>query len=193
MLVPYQGRHHLTSSRLRNYTSATSVIQKYHVWALREDPSYLANTIKEYEDHLVPRNLRSMKSTTELGRLNEYRVHIIRTIVDESYSMLVGWHQLDADLAGEHPVRTQVDEFYGNYIHGWENHPAPVEHVYPYQEKLRYPAHKRRTRDNVQAMREAEANLHVFWGKIDATSVNLIGVGPPRIIQACLDEGGEMR
>lgn len=39
----------------------------------------------------------------------------------------------------------------------------PQEYVYPFQEKLCFPAHKRRTRGNVEMMRDAESNLDKFW------------------------------
>jgi hypothetical protein len=72
------------------------------VTALREDPSYLADTIKEYEDHTDLEKLFELP-----GRPNKYRLHIIRRLVTESYPMLACWYQLDADLASFDGIQEQ--------------------------------------------------------------------------------------
>lgn len=351
LLAPFQVRHDIASTRPRTYTSAILTNLKDHVWALREDPLYLADTIKEHEYH---------KRTLPGARENEYRIHIIRFLVEQAYGMLAGWHQLDAYLAsftsvldegsdlaqhshaidrflcntmsaleseipimcsafiqsqpmrgvrnfhdvklrswkarvgrfgnmtlvqhevyqaldkvlevsseiskirekgdltgvvmqlvyaletvnsvlrqsskarglvsrrvacmlwevsvlseclcqafiwrelphirsatcGEncpHTTSNDFDDFYEHYIHDWNDFPAPIDQVYPYQERLRYAAHKRQTQNNAIAMRDAEANLDTFWGIIDASFLKLTGVGPPRIGQECLREGGILR
>jgi hypothetical protein len=69
----------------------------------------------------------------------------------------------------------------------------PNHHIYPYEEKLFYPAHKRRTRDNVDAMRQAEANLDRFWAIIGETYEKETGIYRHSLVQAILDEGGELK
>ena len=45
----------------------------------------------------------------------------------------------------------------------------------PNQVRFHYPVDKRKTRENVEAMREAEANLDVFWAKVDETMNRKLG------------------
>lgn len=69
----------------------------------------------------------------------------------------------------------------------------PKHHIYPVQEKLNYPAHKRRTREKVDTMRQAEANMDKFWAAIDTMFENKTGMARHPIVQTCLATGGEMR
>jgi hypothetical protein len=47
--APYRGWHFLSWSRMRSYIDATLETHKSHIYALREDPSYFADTVLEYE------------------------------------------------------------------------------------------------------------------------------------------------
>ena len=73
-----------------------------------------------------------------------------------------------------------------------QHYSFPTHYIYPFEEKFRYPANKRRTRQNVIAMQQAEANLDSFWVSIDAMSKSKTGMARHPLIQKCLDEGGEM-
>jgi hypothetical protein len=44
MIEPYHGWHSLNFEKLRGYIAASFGLQQEHVWALREDPSYFADT-----------------------------------------------------------------------------------------------------------------------------------------------------
>jgi hypothetical protein len=67
----------------------------------------------------------------------------------------------------------------------------PQQYVYPYQEKLYYPIHKRPTREHIRVMRVAEANLDKFWAETEAWFYTKTGISRHSYIQSCLDEGGD--
>jgi hypothetical protein len=69
----------------------------------------------------------------------------------------------------------------------------PTTQVYPYQEKLFYPADRRQNRKHVQAMCQAEANLDKFWAAVDSMYKEKTGVAQHDIIRKCLEQGGKMQ
>jgi hypothetical protein len=74
-----------------------------------------------------------------------------------------------------------------------EGFTLPIHQVYPHREKLSYPVHKRRNREQVGTMRQAEANLDKFWEGVDALYKGKTGTSQHEIIRDCLTDGGEMQ
>ncbi|KAI4680536.1 hypothetical protein J4E81_010066 [Alternaria sp. BMP 2799] len=68
----------------------------------------------------------------------------------------------------------------------------PTDYVQPFRERLNYPIHKRRTRENVETLRQAEANLDRFWATIDSLFEDRTGVRQHPLIRECLQEGGAL-
>lgn len=91
MTAPYRGWQSVDLTELPRYIAATFDTQKEHVWALREDPSYFADTVLEYEQHSGP------DTSNDHHRLGEHyfqRDTLIREILEEAYSTLAGWQDL---------------------------------------------------------------------------------------------------
>ncbi|KAI4935546.1 uncharacterized protein J4E92_002837 [Alternaria infectoria] len=86
---------------------------------------------------------------------------------------------------------SEVEEFqqWNKKIHDYA---VPMGIVQPFREKLNYPVHKRRTRENVNAVRQAEANLDQLWAMIDEYFEKQTGVSQHRLIRECLQEGGDV-
>ncbi|KZM19336.1 hypothetical protein ST47_g9534 [Ascochyta rabiei] len=84
-LAPYHGWDSSNFSRLRGYIKGALSTQKNHIWVLREDPGYFADTVQEYLDHSLyeifsacdfrPHNFTS---------LPEYKKSILVDFMDES-------------------------------------------------------------------------------------------------------------
>jgi hypothetical protein len=344
MTAPYRGWHSQNFAKLREYITGALDTQKEHFIALHEDPSYFADTLRVYEDHMYCPKAEKSKS---LSVKRYHRNQIIASIVKESYSKVASWQELhrrfsdfdrlfqeNADVHDQvHAVsevekiaesmkgmlshelavatlsspkirksyqlsrdpetsepRVTPNETMSNdqklllkiieyflkpekiyclpamlswsletidlllrkapeckammsprilslltdlsilaeclrQINVWENSPevrmcqhpdceyildlsefnhfrkwvSNIEgfaftqgYVYPYQEKLYYPIHKRQTREHTRVMRLAEENLDKFWAEIEASFESKTGISRYSVIQSCLDEGGEM-
>ncbi|KAF2026076.1 hypothetical protein EK21DRAFT_92717 [Setomelanomma holmii] len=66
----------------------------------------------------------------------------------------------------------------------------PLQLIYPVKEKFNYPVHKRPTRENVWAMRAAEAHLDGLWNSLYSYMEEKTGEPLHKIISDCLFEGG---
>jgi len=329
MTAPYRGWHSLNFTKLHGYITATLDTQKEHIWALREDPSYFADTILEFEEHT---NQSGLKQHLTLSAKMTQRNAVVRSIVEEAYCTLAGWQELhqrfadfdklfqddvniyeqiysvyevqnvaewmkdnicrtiastfgfapnfqrvlrsdrdkitDAQAELFHRLETFTKfetltaissslETIDRLIQGhneckammssrilslltevsvlteclrqiglWERSPEvlaccahmdrdhtptlgergdflpwaaamkdqafPFHHLYPYQEKLHYPANKRHSRNHVEAMCRAEANLDKFWAAVDSMFEERTGTAQHEIIYACLTHAGKM-
>jgi hypothetical protein len=338
MTAPYRGWHRRNFAKLRGHVTATLDKQKEHLWLLHEDPDYMADTLREYEDHVHP-SVKVNLSTIPGKRA--FQTHIVRCMAMESYCTLARWDELDRRfsdcdkifedddsihdqihaigaveriakglqtyLASELAVatrtapnirnlvkfthdastkmtkikgrdnlsatQTQLMHIYEEFadldsilkrpvalsfllesidlvlrshsdcqtmvsarvlslltdlsivadclvqIKLWRMSPAvqtcrhedcnyqldlpeytqfmewayqvnqiPLapQHLYPYQVKLYYPAHKRPTRDHIEAMRRAESNLDRFWGDFDLLVEKKTGHARHSVIHNCL-------
>lgn len=50
-MAPYRGWSSVNFCQLREYIEGTWTKHKSHLWAMREDPSYFADTVNEYLNH----------------------------------------------------------------------------------------------------------------------------------------------
>jgi hypothetical protein len=330
---------------MRDYIDATLTTHKGHIYALREDPSYFADTILEYEQYAPYQNKQTVSYAYQCGDIKTYQRKSLMRMLDESFSMFAGWTNLALRLAnldrtfhdpdeaaqahavseikhvadwmlkcltprlldafvGAPKVRTLItldsnkrcipkvlltadqhllidtffshfkdtaklmsyttnvtyalerveyhmkkdpkarrmmsnrvlnllteisilselvrqiwlwehsptvskslcdhkgcqyqlqtkliQDFHENWMSGFHDFSLPIQHVYPHQEKLYWPAHKHRNQGNVNAMREAEQNLDRFWAELDAFFEQKSGKAKHRVLEECLVEGGDM-
>jgi hypothetical protein len=66
---------------------------------LREDPSYFADTLSEYEEHAPYKDTNTNNQPSQRGTLQAYQNIILEVILDEAYFMLAAWSELDRQLA----------------------------------------------------------------------------------------------
>jgi hypothetical protein len=99
MTAPYCGWHSLNFQRLRGYIAASFDLQKEHVWSLREDPSYFADTLREYEEHAPYKSDNSPRRKYQEEGIPRYRSFLTSLMIDEAHSMLVGWQELNCRFA----------------------------------------------------------------------------------------------
>ena len=94
-LAPYRGWSSLDFSKLRGYIESTLAKHKSHVWALREDPGYFADTIRESLDH------HAANVPADCGlHLKQWKEHpslkkgLILRMLHEAYHMVHNWTYL---------------------------------------------------------------------------------------------------
>ena len=98
-MAPYRGWSSLDFPKLREYVESTLAKHKSHIWALREDPGYFADTIREYVDH-SPTNVPS----TDGCHLALWKEHpkfmksLILGMLHEAYGMVYNWTYLKERL-----------------------------------------------------------------------------------------------
>lgn len=99
-MAPYRGWDSLNFTKLRGYVQNIFTTQKDHVWALREDPGYFADTVQEYLDHsayAISSDCAPNKPH-EVARLPGYHGTVIADMLDESFAMLHGWDFINTRL-----------------------------------------------------------------------------------------------
>ena len=98
-MAPYRGWSSLDFPKLRGYVESTLNKHKAHIWALREDPGYFTDTIREYAEH-CPINIPS-DCNCQLTRWKEHPEFVkglILGMLREAYSMVHNWTYLKERL-----------------------------------------------------------------------------------------------
>ncbi|KAK3989624.1 hypothetical protein QBC44DRAFT_327308 [Cladorrhinum sp. PSN332] len=104
------------------------------------------------------------------------------------------WARTFENAAVQH--KTEVEEAYAEASQRWGGFMATVRDkrieneavrlLEPFKTSFPYPIDKRRTRDNIEALRHAESNLDAFWGCIDKimyrAAGNLSGTATGRLL-----------
>ncbi|KAH7074577.1 hypothetical protein BKA63DRAFT_596095, partial [Paraphoma chrysanthemicola] len=124
MTAPFRGWHSLNFEKLQGYIAASLDMQQEHVWALHEDPSYLADTIQEYESHAPHKSSNTPGATWQNLSKKAYRNLIITVIVDEAYCMLAGWQELNTRFSAFDKLFRE-----GISIHDQLHAVGEVEHI----------------------------------------------------------------
>lgn len=91
-MAPYRGCDSLNFSQLRAYFEWTWSKHKNDIWAMREDPGYFADTVRENFDHnsvYVPSDCRCHLFCTESQP--KFMSVVISQILSESYSVVNGF------------------------------------------------------------------------------------------------------
>ena len=88
-MAPYRGWSSIDFPKIRGYVENTLNKHKAHVWALREDPGYFVDTIREYAEH-CPINVPS-DCNCHLARWKEhpeFNKGLIFGMLHEAYVMV---------------------------------------------------------------------------------------------------------
>jgi hypothetical protein len=99
VVAPYRNRGVLEMTRLQDYVGAAYNDAKDHLWALREDPSYLSETIMDMS------NQRPEDCHDVLGQMDPsidtpfHPSAVLNRMIVESYTRLYLWHEPDLRLA----------------------------------------------------------------------------------------------
>ncbi|KAI4618674.1 hypothetical protein J4E80_005276 [Alternaria sp. BMP 0032] len=97
-IAPYIKRGNLELARLRGYVNAIYSEAKNHVLSLREDPSYLADTITDVAEHsceLIPDARGRIDQSVDTPK---FLVGVARHIVSQSNQSLIMWFEVSARL-----------------------------------------------------------------------------------------------
>ncbi|XPS76251.1 hypothetical protein M3J07_008304 [Ascochyta lentis] len=98
-LAPYRGWDSLNFSQLRGYVMGTLNTQRNHIWALREDPGYFADTVQEYLDHSLHAIPSACQSQPRyLMSSLDYKSFVLADLLNESFAMLNAWDYLNTQL-----------------------------------------------------------------------------------------------
>ncbi|KAL5417183.1 hypothetical protein PMIN03_001803 [Paraphaeosphaeria minitans] len=94
LFAPYRARSSVDFNRLRAYFDGAFSNAKEHVRALREDPSYMNDTIKDISSH-QPELVKDTKGRVHwrVGR-PEFTSHVLKEIVVDAYMDLGLWKSL---------------------------------------------------------------------------------------------------
>lgn len=99
-LAPYRGWDSLNFTQLRGYVQSILTTHQSHIWAMREDPGYFADTIQEFLDH----SPYAISSTCAphlphaLAQLPGYDRQALDAILGESFALLSSWDLINTHL-----------------------------------------------------------------------------------------------
>jgi hypothetical protein len=117
MGAPYHGSNSLNFAKLGGYISSTFDAEKERMWALREDPSYFAEAVAEFEEHV---GADPLKPTSRLSDKISYRASILTHITVDAYVKLAAWQELDRHFCefnrlhqANASIRVQIDAVSG--------------------------------------------------------------------------------
>lgn len=98
-IAPYRGWDSLNFSRLRNYVQGALRTHRDHIWALREDPGYFADTVQECLDHspyAIPLCCSDLPYAYNWSP--GHKTWVLQDMIDESYGIVTGWSELKKRL-----------------------------------------------------------------------------------------------
>lgn len=101
--APYRLPANMDLPRLESLVAARKSAAEDHIWALREDPGYFADTILEYKEHRVELLEDTYGQQHPLLAANEkdkFWAQTICTVVREAYCSLEMWAQLHFQVNG---------------------------------------------------------------------------------------------
>ncbi|KAI4944559.1 hypothetical protein J4E91_008562 [Alternaria rosae] len=97
-IAPYIKRGNFELARLRGYVSAIYSEAKDHVLSLREDPSYLADTIIDVSEHACELITDARDRIDPCVDAPEFVGRVARHIISQSYQRLIMWFEVSARL-----------------------------------------------------------------------------------------------
>jgi hypothetical protein len=98
VIAPYRNRGIIEIDRLQQYTGAAYNDAKDHVWMLREDPGYLAETILDISNH-KPEQCRDIRNRVHPSL--DTPAHLNRVLKDvtiEANTILFTWYETDRGI-----------------------------------------------------------------------------------------------
>ncbi|KAF2823904.1 hypothetical protein CC86DRAFT_384433 [Ophiobolus disseminans] len=106
--------------RLRAYIGSILTNAKDHLWALREDPSYLADTVLEYSEHRIEMTPGKLNHIDPYVDTTEHLNDAVRELITEAYQMFCIWEELHAILEQLGLTSKREVEF-GKFYHMLDN------------------------------------------------------------------------
>ncbi|KAI0545396.1 hypothetical protein F4679DRAFT_561204 [Xylaria curta] len=117
--APYRPPARLDLQKIESLLSARTVRAEDHIWSLREDPSYFAETMLDMKEHLIDTH-----STTKSQRDDLLWARVISSVLVESFSQLESFTELRNQATHLHelfkkyspeivPQRDLPEEFFG--------------------------------------------------------------------------------
>lgn len=99
----YRATSTFDYQRMRSIIGAKRAEAEDHIWSLREDPSYFADTILEWSEHLRERLLDTRGQDHPVGpKLTQNHAlfweRVIAHAIANSYASLINWHIIERQL-----------------------------------------------------------------------------------------------
>jgi hypothetical protein len=98
LMAPYRQRRLIDFERLRGYVDSTFDITKDHLWALREDPSYISDHSMEfikYRDEMLPDEDGNVHYCVDTPGFLDLA---LKSIIVEAYTLPGLWHAFSQRL-----------------------------------------------------------------------------------------------
>ena len=97
--APYRLPANLDLERLRGILAARLSAAEDHLWALREDPGYFGDTIKDWSEHRNDRLLDTWGNTHPTGpHTTDFWERVIRNVIADAYTSFETWSLLDRQV-----------------------------------------------------------------------------------------------
>ncbi|KAH6622033.1 hypothetical protein C7974DRAFT_215121 [Boeremia exigua] len=191
-----------TYHRVRGITAEQRVfldlMESIHLAENEEDdeqiewPTLLSYSLEQV-DSLLKRSETARRMIT--GRLLDLLTDL--SIITECARQISLWAQspdVETGKVNECTCKNPTED--GEVFYRWQEalgkgFKPSLESILPLKDKLDYPEHKRRTRNTVTVMYNAEQNLDSFWSTVDAHLEAETGLAH-RVIQECLQDSAEM-
>lgn len=114
--------------RMRSIISAKRGEAEDHIWSIREDPSYFADTILEWSEHRRERLIDKREQDHPVGpKLTQNHAlfweRVIAHAIASSYGALINWHIIERQLT----LLERLQEKYAGAIDPWK--PLPYEYL----------------------------------------------------------------
>jgi hypothetical protein len=96
---PYRIPGRLDLTRLHAIITAKRSAAKDHIWALREDPGYFADTVREESDHRQETILSINGKSHPILKTPTFWNRILNSVIVEAYGSFVIWDELHKQLS----------------------------------------------------------------------------------------------
>ncbi|KAI1744849.1 hypothetical protein F4680DRAFT_168412 [Xylaria scruposa] len=103
--APYRPPARLDLQKIESLLSARTVRAEDHIWSLREDPSYFAETVFDMKEHLI-----DMHSTTKPLSDNLPWARVISSVLVESFSQLESFTELRNQATHLHELSNKYSQ-----------------------------------------------------------------------------------
>lgn len=97
VIAPYLRRTDLDFQRLQNYVNAAFDEMKDHVFTLREDPSYFADTFAEVSEHR-PEMIPVVAHCQDIFVRCGFDGNVLTTLISDAYEGLFMWHGISTEI-----------------------------------------------------------------------------------------------
>ena len=124
--APYRVPAHLDLQRLQSLVSARRSAAEDHIWALREDPSYFAEVVKDISEHRQETLLDVNGKSHPVLKGNVFWDRVLGNVVITAYGNLIVWNKLHEQVAG----LASLHQKYAGEIKPEQNLPQELERAF---------------------------------------------------------------